>query len=171
MDGLGITGTNPPNPCGLPEVVPSDSCPVRTGAWGASVEVTSSAISSPVLTYGSTVADWGSSSTGDGGGPFPSVPGIPGSANVSASEVTSGAVGWSCDCSAVGAGICPLGSAATGLTAPGVAGLSGDSADSGPGILGREIARLGGGSAVDLGGIDGETGLLFDPLNEFRIGQ
>ena len=150
--------------------MPSDSCSVGAGACGASVEVVSSVVPSTVLTYGSTVADWGSSSTGDGGGPFPSVPGIPGSAKVSASEATSGAEGWSCVGAAVGADTCTGGTTTMGLTALVVAGLSADSG-TGPGILGREVARLGGLSAFSLGGMVGDLGLLSEPLIDFKVGQ
>ena len=106
--GFGITGTNPPKPCGVIDDIPDNPClPDVTGGSGAAVSPV--VAPSAVLTYGSSVACWNSSSTGDGGAPSSFVPGIPGSANVSASEVTSGAAGSTCDCVAGGAVTCTAG--------------------------------------------------------------
>ena len=62
------------------------------------------------------------------------------------------------------------GTTTLGLTALVAAGLSADSG-AGPGILGREVARLGVLSAFSLGGMVGDLGLLSEPLIDFKVGQ
>ena len=128
-------------------------------------------IPSAVLTYGSSIARSPSSSIGDGRVSSSFAPGIPGSANVSASEVTSGADGSTRDCVAAGAGICTIGTTIMGLAVAACAVLLVDSAGAGSDILGMEAARLGAGSVSDLGGIVGDRGLLSDPVKDFKDGQ
>ena len=99
------------------------------------------------------------------------VPGKPGSANVSASEATSGADWTVVDSTATGAGICTAGTIVIGFTDVLDVALLSARADVKSGSLGIEFARFGAGSGFGLGGTCGDLGLLSEPVMDLNDGQ
>ena len=108
---------------------------------------------------------------GDGTFSSPCAPSKPGSCNVSASEVTSGAGVAGVGSTATGAGICTAGTVVMGFTGALDVVPPADFATAKSESLGIEFARLGAGSGLGLGGNGGDLGLLLEPVMELNDGQ